>query len=46
MKPLKKWEDLTIQDNFMFQKVMRDEGLCRRLLERILGITKIGRAHV
>ena len=39
MKPLKKWEDLTIQDNFMFQKVMRDEGLCRRLLERILGIT-------
>ena len=39
MKPLKKWEDLTIQDNFLFQKVMRDDGLCRRLLERLLGIT-------
>ena len=39
MKPLKKWEDLTIQDNFMFQKVMRDKDLCRRLLEVLLGIT-------
>ena len=38
-KPLKKWEDLTIRDNCMFQKVMRDGRLCRRLLERLLGIT-------
>ena len=39
MKRIKTWEELTIQDNFLFQKVMRDERLCRRLLERLLGIT-------
>ena len=39
MKYRKTWEELTIQDNFLFQKVMRDERLCRRLLERLLGIT-------
>ena len=40
MKYMKTWEELTIQDNYLFQKVMRlDVSLCRRLLERILGIT-------
>ena len=40
MKHMKTWDELTIQDNYLFQKVMRlDVSLCRRLLERILGIT-------
>ena len=38
MRLFKPWEDLTIKDNFPFQKVMRDEALCRRLLECLLGI--------
>jgi len=39
MKQWKPWEELTIQDNFMFQKVMRNEQLCRIFLERVLGIS-------
>ena len=39
MKQWKPWEELTIQDNFMFQKVMRNEQLCRTFLERVLGIS-------
>lgn len=38
---LKAWENLTIADNFIFQKVMRKKRLCKRLIEN-----KIGRAHV
>lgn len=34
----KKYEELTITDDFMFGKVMRHPGRCRRLLELILGI--------
>ena len=26
MIPIKTWEELTIQDNFLFQKVMRNKG--------------------
>ena len=35
---LKAWEDLTIADNFIFQKVMRKKRLCKRLIENILNI--------
>ncbi|MDO4506054.1 MAG: Rpn family recombination-promoting nuclease/putative transposase [Spirochaetales bacterium] len=38
----KRWEDLTIADNFIFCKVMKDEKLCRRMLEVLLGI-EVGR---
>ena len=35
----KKWEDLTIRDNFIFGKVMETRpDLCKRLLEKILHI--------
>lgn len=34
----KKWEDLTIADNFIFCKVMQNRELCRELLEIILEI--------
>ena len=39
MKRIKPWDELTIRDNFVFLKVMRNEALCRRLLELLLGIT-------
>ena len=32
------WENLTIADNFIFQKVMRKKRLCKRLIEKILHI--------
>ena len=32
----KAWEDLTIRDNYMFQRVMRDKQLCKQMLEEIL----------
>lgn len=33
---VKTWEELEIKDDFMFAKVMRDERLCKMLLERLL----------
>ena len=42
MKYFKKWEELTITDDFMFCKVMQDENICRELLELILHV-KIGK---
>lgn len=36
-KRQKKYEELTITDDFMFGKVMRDPERCRKLLEIILG---------
>ena len=33
---VKRFEDLTLQDDFMFCKVMQNEGLCKALLEMIL----------
>ena len=38
MMRLKTWEELTIQDNFLFQKVMRNQRLCKHLIEKILNI--------
>ncbi len=37
-KAKKKYEELTITDDFMFGKVMRDPGRCSKLLEIILGV--------
>lgn len=34
----KKFEDLTIVDNFMFSKVMQNKKLCKQFLEIILGV--------
>ncbi|XTB06276.1 Rpn family recombination-promoting nuclease/putative transposase [Treponema denticola] len=36
---IKKFEDLTLQDDFMFCKVMQNEGLCKMLIEMILSDT-------
>ena len=33
---IKPWEELTIQDDYMFKLVMRNKKLCRQMLERIL----------
>ncbi len=38
MGRLKQWEELTIQDNFLFQKVMQNRRICKHLIEKILGI--------
>ena len=38
MARIKTWEELTICDNFLFQKVMRNESLCKRLIEKLLNI--------
>ena len=32
MSRIKEWEELTIQDNFLFQKVMQNKRLCILLL--------------
>ena len=32
----KSFDDLTIADDFMFCKVMQDEGICKQFLEMIL----------
>ena len=34
-----KWKNLTITDNFLFEKVMRNKRICKRLIEKILGMT-------
>lgn len=33
-----KWSGLTIADDFVFGKVMLDEGICREVIEAILGV--------
>ena len=38
MQEFKKWEDLTITDDFMFCKVMSDPEICKELLEILLHI--------
>ena len=35
MGRLKQWEELTIQDNFLFQKVMQNRRICKHLIEKI-----------
>ena len=34
-----KWQDATITENFLFEKVMHNKRICKRLIEKILGIT-------
>ncbi|MBB5217694.1 Rpn family recombination-promoting nuclease/putative transposase [Treponema rectale] len=34
----KPWKDLTFKDNFIFCKVMKNEEICKRMLEILLGI--------
>ena len=36
---LKRFEDLTLQDDFMFCKVMQNPDLCKKLIEMILSDT-------
>ena len=38
MQEFKRWEDLTITDDFMFCKVMSDPDICKELLEILLHI--------
>ncbi|MBQ7501454.1 Rpn family recombination-promoting nuclease/putative transposase [bacterium] len=38
MTPIKTWEELTICDNFLFQKVIQNKSLCKRLIEKLLSI--------
>ena len=38
MGRFKQWEELTIQDNFLFQKVMQNQRICKYLIEKILDI--------
>ena len=38
MGRIKEWEELTISDNFLFQKVMQNPKLCKRLVEKLLHI--------
>ena len=38
MPRIKEWEELTICDNFLFQKVMQNKHLCKNLLQRLLKI--------
>lgn len=35
---MKKFEDLTFADHFIFEKVLQDKGICKELLERLLKI--------
>ena len=32
------WEQLTIRNNFLFLKVMRNERICKKMIEKILNI--------
>ena len=38
MARIKEWEELTIRDNFLFQKVMHNKRLCMWLITKLLGI--------
>lgn len=37
--PIKPYDELTIQDNFIFQKVMRNKHICKATIERLLDIS-------
>ena len=38
MSRIKEWEELTISDNFLFQKVMQNRRLCKRFIRKLLKI--------
>lgn len=35
---IKPWEELTIQDDYMFKLIMRRKRICKKMLEKILQI--------
>ena len=35
---IKSYDELTIQDNFLFQKIMRNKRICQKIIERLLDI--------
>ncbi len=35
---IKTYDELTIQDNFLFQKIMRNKRICQKTIERLLDI--------
>ena len=35
----KSFDELSIQDNFIFEKVMREKSICKELVERLLEIS-------
>lgn len=34
----RQWEELTFANDFIFSRVMRDENICRQVVELILGV--------
>ena len=42
MQKFKRWEELTITDDFMFSQVMKDKEICKEVVETILGV-KVGK---
>ena len=38
MLKIKSWKELTISDNFLFQNIMQDEGVCKHFIEKLLHI--------
>ena len=42
----KSFDDLSIQDNFIFEKVMREKSICKELLERLLEISILDIAYI
>ena len=38
MEDVTMWRELSLRDNFLFQKVMRNKRLCKKLIEKILQI--------
>ena len=42
----KSFDELSIQDNFIFEKVMREKSICKELLERVLEISILDIAYI
>ena len=39
MYQIKDWQDLTIQDDYMFKLIMSQKRICKKMLEKILRIS-------
>ena len=39
MYQIKDWQDLTIQDDYMFKLIMSRKRICKKMLEKILRIS-------
>ena len=42
LPPSQRWENLTLANDFLFSRIMRDEGLCTEMIRRILPHINIG----